>query len=661
VAIYNIKVQLDPSNVKAGAQQVKQELQGVSAAADRTRNLIQGTFAGIGVGLLVRGLTDLAESYTRIQNRLRTVTSGQAELSIVTEKLFAVAQRSRGSFEATAELYARLATNAKQLGVSQNQLIQFTETLNKAIILSGATAQEASAALVQLSQGMASGALRGDELRSVLEQLPVVADIIAKGMGVTRGELRALGAEGKITAEIILSAFKQAEKSVDEGFAKTVPTLSQSLEVATNNFTKFVGEADSSLGITRSLGQAIIFLSDNLQTMANILGVIAVVIASRLVVAMVALAQTAIGSVVPSLRAVAASIALVGVTSGAGSAALFTLGAVGTATGRLLNVAFTLAGGPLGILLITLGVVTAGFLSFQGAVERATAAIETMNKTAERSRTVIENVNESIAEINGITLFKDLPSEAQKAQTALGDTRTEVDGLTGAILGLARARQVAKLDELTQELERVQAERAGLIKQTQSDLNSSGGQQIVDFFTGGNQTQQTIDSAVTALQGYKATLTDLQTRIDTLKAAPLTAFVNELDRGAQVLSGGEEAVKSSEKAIKSLAEELATLRTPAGLAREQMAALLAAGLDPVKDGATDTAQRIKDLVSQVYRLNAAEAAADEAKKARERQAEAIQKLRDQVLLLGIAQGDERDIAAELISQGLNPLTDRYSA
>jgi len=661
VAQYNIQVRLDPSNVKAGAQQVKQQLEGVSAAADRTRNLIAGTFAGIGVGVLVRGLTDLAETYTRVQNRLRTVTDGQAQLGIVTEKLFNVAQRSRASFEATAELYSRLATNAKQLGVTQNQLIQFTETLNKAIILSGATAQEASNALIQLSQGMSSGALRGDELRSVLEQLPVVADIIAKGMGVTRGELRALGAEGAITAEIILSAFKQAEKSVEEGFAKTVPTLSQSLQVAQNEFVKFVGEADASLGITRSLGQLIIFLAENLDTLANILGIVAIVITSRLIVSMVAMAKVAVGSVIPSLRAMTAAIALTATTAGTGSAALLVLGGAATTAGRLLSLAFTLAGGPLGILIITLGVVTAGFLQFQGAVERATAAIDLMNKSSDRAKTVIENVGERIAEINGVKIFEDLPDQAAKAATALGDTREEVDGLSGAILGLARARQVAQLDELTQELERVQAERANLIKQTQTDLSASGGQQVVDFFTGGNQTQQVMDNAITALQGYKGTLTDLQNRIDTLKAAPLTAFVSEVDKAATTLSGGADAVKSSEKALKSLSDELIVLRTPAGLAREQMAALVAAGLDPVKDGATETAAQIRSLVAQVYNLSAAEEAQEAAAKAREGQAEAVKKLRDQVLLLGIAQGNERDIAEELISQGLDPLKDRYSA
>lgn len=660
MATYNIQVRLDPSNVKAGAQQVKQQLEGVSAAADRTRNLIAGTFAGIGVGVLVKGLTDLAETYTRIQNRLRTVTTGSAELSLVTEKLFNVAQRSRASFEATAELYARLATNAKQLGVTQNQLIQFTETLNKAIILSGATAQEASNALIQLSQGMSSGALRGDELRSVLEQLPVVADIIAKGMGVTRGELRALGAEGKITAEIILSAFKQAEKSVEEGFAKTIPTLSQAMQVAQNNMAKFVGEADASLGVTRALGQVIIFLSDNLNVLAGVLGVVALVIASRLTVAMIGMANVALASVVPSLKAMAASLAFVNVTAGKGAAAMFLFGRAASVAGSLAASAISLVGGPIGILVIALGVVTAGFLSFQGAVERATAAIDTMNKTAERSKTVIENVGERIAEINGIKIFGDLPDDAKAAEVALGDTRSEVDGLSGALLGLARARKVAQLDELTQELERVQAERAALIKQTQSDLSNSGGQQIVDFVTGGNQTQQVMDNAVVALQGYRGTLDDLQNRINTLTGAPLTAFVNELDKGANILSGGEEAVKSSEKAIKSLSDELAALRTPAGLAREQLTALLAAGLDPAKDGATETAARIKDLVAQVYRLNAAEEAAEEASKARKAQAEAIQKLKDQVTLLNIAVGDERDIAEELIAQGLDPLTQRYS-
>jgi tape measure domain-containing protein len=135
----------------------------------------------------------------------------------------------------------------KDLGITQKELTQFTESLNQAIILSGASAVEAQAGLIQFSQGIASGALRGDELRSVLEQLPVVADILAKELNVTRGELRELGAQGAITSDIILKAFANARVELSERFARTVPTISQSFQVLRNAVVKTFGEFDKPL------------------------------------------------------------------------------------------------------------------------------------------------------------------------------------------------------------------------------------------------------------------------------------------------------------------------------------------------------------------------------------------------------------------------------
>ena len=98
-----------------------------------------------------------------------------------------IANATRSDFEATSELYARLANSSKELGVGQEQLLKFTKILNQAIVLSGASAEEAAGGIRQLAQGMASGTLRGDELNSVMENFPKVADIIAQGLGVTRG------------------------------------------------------------------------------------------------------------------------------------------------------------------------------------------------------------------------------------------------------------------------------------------------------------------------------------------------------------------------------------------------------------------------------------------------------------------------------------------
>lgn len=156
------------------------------------------------------------------------------------------------------------------MGLSQQELIGFTKSLNQAIALSGASATEAQAGMIQLAQGMASGVLRGDELNSVLEQLPTVADVIASHLGVTRGELRQMGQDGKITADIIFDAFQNARGELEERFAKSVPTIGQSFQVLKNNVLDLVGRFDQATGASAAVSRALMFISENLDTVAKV-------------------------------------------------------------------------------------------------------------------------------------------------------------------------------------------------------------------------------------------------------------------------------------------------------------------------------------------------------------------------------------------------------
>lgn len=265
-----------------GSRVVKRNLQDIGSAADDAANsldLMKNILTGLIAGGIITGLIRMADTYTNIQNKLRLVTTGTENLARVTKELQGIANDTRSDFEATSELYARLANSSKELGVGQEQLLKFTKTLNQAIVLSGASAEEAAGGIRQLAQGMASGTLRGDELNSVMENFPKVADIIAEGLGVTRGELRKLGAEGKITARDIIDAFAAAEKAVGEDFAKTVPTVSQSLTVLRNNFLVWIGELDQSIGLTQTLAKWIITLSENLDTIIPILAGVGAAIA----------------------------------------------------------------------------------------------------------------------------------------------------------------------------------------------------------------------------------------------------------------------------------------------------------------------------------------------------------------------------------------------
>lgn len=274
-----------------GSRVVTRNISGIGDAADKSASsvdFLKRTLATVVTGATLVQLAKLADQYTTIQNQLRVVTTGTENLARVTKELQSVANATRSDFTATAELYAKLANTTKDLGIGQQQLLDFTKSLNQAIVLSGASAEEAAGGIRQLAQGMASGTLRGDELNSVLENLPVVADVISKSLGITRGELRKMGAEGKITAETILTAFEQAKGSLEQGFATTVPTLGQSLTVLKNNFITFIGEADQAYGITSKLANIILTLANNMDTFVPILVAVGAGIAAAFVPSLIA-------------------------------------------------------------------------------------------------------------------------------------------------------------------------------------------------------------------------------------------------------------------------------------------------------------------------------------------------------------------------------------
>ena len=237
---------------------------------------------------LVGGVAKLNDTYTSLTNKLVNANSAHEDLVVVQQRVFDIAQRSRTGLEETATLYARLERSLAQYGATSTQIARVTETVSKAMIVSGATAQEANAAIIQLSQGLQSGVLRGDEFRSVAEQAPRLLKAMADSLGVTTGELRALAGQGKLTADVVARAIYDASAAIDKEFNNTTATFSQKLTVANNNLLKFAGTNESVGGATSVLGDGILLLSQNLDTVATIVGVVATAFTGKLVTALIA-------------------------------------------------------------------------------------------------------------------------------------------------------------------------------------------------------------------------------------------------------------------------------------------------------------------------------------------------------------------------------------
>lgn len=212
-----------------------------------------GILAGVSFVATGREAIKLADTYASMTARLSLVTRGTDELTRAQRDLLAVAQQTRIGLVQTADLYASLARNATQLGVSQNEVIAVTRTINQALTISGTSATSAAAALVQLNQAFASGVLRGEELNSVLEQAPALARAIADGLGVPIGQLRKLGEEGKLTADKVFAALQKSSGSIQSAFEKMPLTVGQATTQAGNSVLVLVGQIDRLVGSTSAI------------------------------------------------------------------------------------------------------------------------------------------------------------------------------------------------------------------------------------------------------------------------------------------------------------------------------------------------------------------------------------------------------------------------
>ncbi|OTU42670.1 tape measure protein [Acinetobacter nosocomialis] len=267
---------IDAQNAERNARNLGNELDSIERKGDFATKSMDALsvatrqLAGYMAGLVtVSAAISKMDTYTGLQNRLKLVTNSQVELNKATEDTFRIAQKTYSTWNSVLQVYQRFSDNAKTLNLNMDETARLTETVSKAVAISGASAEAADAALVQFGQALASGTLRGEELNSVMEQTPALAKAIAQGMGITVGELRSVAAEGKITSQEIVKALRNVEKDVDALFAKTDITIGQSLTLLNNEITKFVGESGKGSGAAQVLAGTIQTLASNLDVLTS--------------------------------------------------------------------------------------------------------------------------------------------------------------------------------------------------------------------------------------------------------------------------------------------------------------------------------------------------------------------------------------------------------
>lgn len=190
------------------------------------------------VGAAVKAGLDYSDNLALNKARLNLMNDGLQTTEELQDKIFAASQRSRGSYDDMTKSVAKLGLLAGDAFKSNDEMIAFSEMMNKSFKVSGASNQEISSATYQLTQAMAAGKLQGDEFRSIMENAPMLADAIAKYMGKSKGELKELSSEGVITSDIIKNALFSSADEINQKYEQMPKTFADAMTSIQNNAQK---------------------------------------------------------------------------------------------------------------------------------------------------------------------------------------------------------------------------------------------------------------------------------------------------------------------------------------------------------------------------------------------------------------------------------------
>ncbi|WP_017725142.1 tape measure protein [Acinetobacter baumannii] len=490
---------IDSQNAERNARNLGNELDSIERKGDYASKSMDGlsvatrALAGYMAGLVtVSSAISKMDTYTGLQNRLKLVTNNQVELNKATEDTFRIAQKTYSAWDSVLQVYQRFSDNAKTLNLTMDDTARLTETVSKAVAISGASAEAADAALVQFGQALASGTLRGEELNSVMEQTPALAKAIAQGMGITVGELRSVAAEGKITSQEIVKALKNVQDEVDTLFAKTDITIGQSLTLLNNEITKFVGEAGKGSGAAQALSGSIQLLANNLNLIADSAFAIGIGLMTKAVLTKTVAVQASIAASaqqraanlaeaqsqvqllgVEAMRArQSAALALTEInlaraeynaatSANARAAAVQRLtaaeiahniavkeataatSAYSLAQSRLNTVAtlgsraLGLVGGPIGAITIGISALAAGYMYFQDKADKA-------NKKLEEQAAVAKRAKDELLALRGLekdSAINDMTSAFERQNKALAESSSKINIQLNAIAQLYKGNK----------------------------------------------------------------------------------------------------------------------------------------------------------------------------------------------------------------------------
>lgn len=586
---YQEQARTSAASADVQARSHQRILDGVRSISEQLQSLQQVAAAALGgqlVGGLARDLAQTADAYTNLSARIKLVTGDGDALKAALQGVYEVATRTGSSLEATGELFVRIAQAGQQLGLSQQDALALTETINQAVQLSGASAEASQAAITQLIQGLQSGVLRGEEFNSVMEQAPRLARALADALGVTTDQLRAQAEAGALTSEVVIRALQGQAQAVRGEFEQLPLTIGRAVENLSSAWTLYVAEVDKAGGVSQRVAQVIDYVAKHLDDLAQALYSV-----GKAAVAYQALrmAQSFLDIGSAARTATAQVVAMTAATQSAAAASATAAAGVGRFASLLAGLkAFTLVGIVTNLQEIGtwIGESIAKWQGYGKAIEEAERAQRASEEAARRQaqelaalRQQMQQASEKALGLNAAS--KALVGEFDQVVAKGGSAREALDKLAKSmkldgIQGITDA--VTALDALAQQ-GKITGEQ---VRQALTDALKG-----VDLGTFEAQARAAFDGSE---QGVRR----LQAALDALSEEALRRAGTSTQ---ELVTGFSAAANSALNDVDALAKRLAAL----GVAGEQSGQLLSKSLDKALEAA-GTERAVQAVIDRYQQL-----------------------------------------------------------
>lgn len=245
------KTQRELDRVETSVKNIEKTTNSATAAVGRFAKSLALSLGSAGAFYTLKSISS---EFAGISNRIAQITGRTKELERVQWSLYRSAESTRSSIKSTVSVFNSFGRSMRHMNIANDRLVKLSATVQKAMALSGASADSAAAAITQLGQGLAAGALRGEELNSVMEQASRLAMALSDDLGVSVGQLRKMGEEGRLTTEVVFRALERQSRRINQEFSVLKASMTQGVSLFGESVRVWISEFDKGLGLSRMIG-----------------------------------------------------------------------------------------------------------------------------------------------------------------------------------------------------------------------------------------------------------------------------------------------------------------------------------------------------------------------------------------------------------------------